>query len=432
MTTPREVDAVLLVYHHFPAENAPTIMEHVESFGRYSRFPVFAVNTDRGFPRALSGLRFRAVLLHYSLFGGDYYHLGRRYRRYLQRERDAQTVTVAFFQDEHRYCKRRFEFLNRYAIDAVYTLLEPGYHDAVYRAHTSVTDIRTSLTGYVGDELIEKAERLFVPDDRRTIDVGYRGRQLLFFQGRGAQEKHQIGERFAQRAAGLGFRLDIDTREASRVYGDDWYRFVAQCRGMLGVEAGTSVFDLDDTARERTDALLAAQPDLDFDELERRVLHEYEDRIFYRTISPRHFEAAAFRVTQILYRGRYSGVMEPDVHYLALEKDFSNFDDVMARFADPAERRRITDRAYDDLIASGRWSYASFVTGVDEHLATAAAAGGTLSGVDRRSIDRRLRRWAAVGRIVTHPRWFLRNVPFPGRAAVGHVYRWVRRYQDAR
>ena len=67
---------------------------------------------------------------------------------------------------------------------------------------------------------------------------------------------------------------------------------------MLGVEAGTSVFDLDDTARERTEALLANEPDLSFDEVERRVLHEYEDKIYYRTVSPRHFEAAAFRVVQ--------------------------------------------------------------------------------------------------------------------------------------
>ncbi len=158
---------------------------------------------------------------------------------------------------------------------------------------------------------------------------------------------------------------------------------------MLGVEAGTSIFDLDDTARERTEALLAAEPDLDFEEVSRRVLHEYEGKIHYRTISPRHFEAAALRVAPILYRGGYQGVLEPDVHYFALEKDFSNFDDVMARFMDPDERRRITDRAYDDLIASGRYSYASFVAGLDDHLAEVGVTGAVLVG-ERRQMDRAL------------------------------------------
>ena len=201
---------------------------------------------------------------------------------------------------------------------------------------------------------------------------------------------------------------------------------------MLGVEAGTSVFDLDDTARTRTAALLTAEPGLNFDDVERRVLKEYEDRIFYRVISPRHFEAAAFRVTQILYRGHYSGVMEPDVHYLALEKDFSNFDEVMARFSDPAERKRITDRAYDDLIASGRWSYESFIASVDRHLADATGLDRTLPISEQQLIADRLRRGATLGRWIAHPRWFLRNVPFPGRAIVAAVYRQVRSALDAR
>jgi hypothetical protein len=433
MTTTRPLDGALLLYHHYPVDNAPTIMEHVDAFTRHSRLPVFAVNTDRGFPRALSKLHFKVIVLHYSLFGGDYYLLPRRYLSYLDRERNA--TTIAFFQDEHRFCTRRFEFLDRYDVDAVYTLLDPDQHEAVYGAHTAVRDIRTTLTGYVGDDLVDLAKRRFVPDDDRTVDVGYRARQLAFFQGRGAQEKHEIGERFLEhaRASALGstLRLDIDASETSRIYGDAWYDFVASCRGMLGVEAGTSVFDLDDMARVRVDALLAAEPDLSFDEVERRLLHEYEGRVPYRTVSPRHFEAAAFRVAQILYRGRYSDVLEPDVHYLALEKDFSNFDDVLRRFCDPAARKRMTDRAYDDLIASGRWSYASFVHGLDEHLAE-VGIGDSLTPGERETIERSLGRGAALGRAIAHPRLFARKLPFPGKQRARGAYRRMRQAREVR
>lgn len=426
----RVVDGVLLLHHHFPAANAPTIAEHVDAFVRHSRVPVFAVNTELGFPKALAQWRFKAVVLHYSLFGGDYYHLSARYRRFLAAQRAAGAYLVAFFQDEYRYCQMRFSFLRQSGVQAIYSLLQPEYHDLVYGQHCGITDVRTTLPGYVGHQLLDAAKRLTVPDADRRIDVGYRARRLPFFQGRGAQEKHAIAERFLAHAGGLGLRLDIDTRESSRLYGDAWYGFVAQCRAVLGVEAGTSVFDLDDSARVRTEALLAREPGLTFEQVAQRALHDYEDRIFYRTISPRHFEAAAFRVTQILYRGHYSGVMQPDVHYLALEKDFSNIASVMERFANPAVRAAITTLAYDDLIASERWSYRSFVAGVDEHLSQVAGVGTTLPAETRERIARALRQDAPVDLALARARVWLRSTPFPGREAAASLYRRLRRGAD--
>lgn len=424
------VDGVLLLHHHFPVASAPTIAEHVDAFARHSRAPVFTVNTELGFPRALDRWRFKAIVLHYSLFGGEYYHLSGRYRRYLGRQRAAGAYLVAFMQDEYRHCRMRCSFLRDAGVQAVYSLLQPEYHDLVYGQPCGVTDVRTTLPGYVGEHVLDAAARLAIPDADRTIDIGYRARRLPFFMGRGAQEKHEIAERFLERAGGLGLHLDLDTRESSRLYGDAWYGFVAQCRGMLGVEAGTSVFDLDDSARTRTEALLAREPNLTFDEVAQRGLADYEDRIFYRTISPRHFEAAAFRVTQILFRGHYSGVMEPDIHYLALEKDFSNLQSVMERFADPSVRARITGRAYDDLIASGRWSYRSFVAGVDEHLSLAAGVGQTLPAAVREAIAGSVRQDAPVDRALAQARWRLRTARFPGREAAASLYRRFRRRPD--
>ena len=62
-------------------------------------------------------------------------------------------------------------------------------------------------------------------------------------------------------------------------------------------------------------------------------LPRWEDNVYYRTISPRHFEAAAFRICQVLFEGRYSGVLEPMVHYIPLKKDFSNIDEVIRRIS---------------------------------------------------------------------------------------------------
>jgi hypothetical protein len=206
--------------------------------------------------------------------------------------------------------------------------------------------------------------------------------------GSGAQEKHEIGELARVKLADSGLVLDIATDEESRLYGEDWHRFLGRCRAVLGVEAGVSVFDIEDVVRNSCQGLLAAEPDLTFEEVHDRVLRPWEGNIPYRTISPRHFEAAAFRCLQVLYEGSYSGILEPYRHYVPLRKDWSNVDEVLGILREPGERERITEAAHADLIASGRHSYSQFVVEFDRVLQetglTAPARGSWERHVQRR------------------------------------------------
>jgi hypothetical protein len=210
--------------------------------------------------------------------------------------------------------------------------------------------------------MVETARKFFVPDERRTIDVGYRGRNLEYYMGKGAQEKYEIGVKFKEKAAGLGLKLDIEGEESKRVYGDKWFQFTANCRAVLGVEAGVSLFDVEDVIYDGYQRVIAENPNISFEEMSKKLdFKDWEDRIYYRTISPRHFEAAAFRVCQILFEGKYSGILEPMVHYIPLKKDFSNFDEVIRIYRDSHWRRKLTDNAYNDLIASRRYTYEGFI-----------------------------------------------------------------------
>ena len=69
------VNGLLLVYHHFLCDNAPTIMEHVHALRDHSSFRVFTWNTELGFPSGLENLEFDAVALHYSMFGSTPFDL---------------------------------------------------------------------------------------------------------------------------------------------------------------------------------------------------------------------------------------------------------------------------------------------------------------------------------------------------------------------
>jgi hypothetical protein len=363
---PSSVPGVLLIYHHPVGANAPTIHEHVRSFGKYSRFPVWTVNTELGFPQALAHLRFDAIVLHYSLFGSAPFALDGGFWQYLRDARDS--IRVAFFQDEHQNCQARFRLIDDLSLDCIFSLFEPSEYAKVYLAHTGCRRIRHTLTGYVDDSLPEMARRIERPYDGRTVDIGYRARDLAFHAGRGGQEKSAIGNEVLKRLAGRGLALDIATDARSRIYGEHWYHFVANCRAVLGVEAGVSIVDLDGEVQRRCHELELAEPGLTFEEVSRRLLAPYEDNVYYRTISPRIFEAAALRTCMILFEGRYNDLLQPMVHYIPLRKDFSNLDWAIDVLRDPAQRERITTRAFDDLIASGRYDYRHFIAGVDAEL----------------------------------------------------------------
>jgi hypothetical protein len=377
------VPGVLVIYHHPVGANAPTIREHAGAFAKYSQFPVWTVNTELGFPEVLTKLRFECIVLHYSLFGSSPFALDEGYWSYLRAADDS--VLVAFFQDEHQNCQERFRLIDELGVDCIYSLLEPSEYSKVYLARTRCTRIRHTLTGYVDDGLIDLAGRLTVPFEQRTVDIGYRARDLAFYCGRGGQEKSAIGNEVLSRLAGSGLALDIATNAQSRIYGDDWYRFVANCRAVLGVEAGVSIVDIDGEVARRCEALLRQEPHLDFEEVSRRVLAPFEDNVYYRTISPRIFEAAALRTCMILFEGRYNDLLQPMVHYIPLHKDFSNLDWAIGVLRDREQRERITANAYDDLIASGKISYRRFVAEVDEELAALGVSVDRARAFDERS-----------------------------------------------
>ena len=360
----KSVPGILLLYHYPLVPGANTIMEHVSSFRRHSKFNVWELNTELGFPRGLKNLNFDIIILHYSIFGIYPYQINGDFLTYLEGSRSS--YKIAFFQDEHRFCKPRFSFINRYGIDCIYTLVEPDYFKDTYYKYTKTQKVIYTIPGYVSNELIDMAKMKMLPDSKRIIDIGYRARPLEFYMGKGAQEKHGIGLRFKELSRKSDLILDIEVDENKRIYGDNWNNFLAGCRGFLGVEAGVSIFDIEDIVYENYIKIIKDNPGISFKEMSDKHLSKWEDNIYYRTISPRHFEAAAFRVCQILFEGRYSGILEPMKHYIPLKKDFSNFSEVLQMFRDADIRQKITDNAYQDIIASGRFSYNNFIESFDK------------------------------------------------------------------
>ncbi|HAP39070.1 MAG TPA: hypothetical protein DCQ94_04840 [Nitrospira sp.] len=365
----KDIGGLLLIYHCPIAKTPAFIEDHIDSFREFSRHDVRTINTELGFPDGLEEFEFQVLVLSFTLFAWKPFFISQEFREYIQKSR---AYKVAFFQDEYRFWPERSEFINGCNIDCVYTNIEPPYFDETYRRFTSAKKVVHYIPGYVSTRQIENGLRSSRPDSEREIDIGYRGRPTYHYMGKGAREKNVIATKFAEFAAGSGLVLDIEAAEERRIYGGDWLRFLGNCRGVLGVEAGVSIFDLNDEMRPRYEKIMAERPDISFDEISRLLLDEYEDKgVYNRMISPRVFEAASVRACQILFEGRYTGILVPDVHYIPLKKDFSNIDDVIRKFRDPGIRKTLSDNAFRDLIESGKYSYKAFVEEFDRKLSDA-------------------------------------------------------------
>ena len=355
----------ILLLYHYDVQNAGTITEHIASFHQHSSFSVEAVNVAQlESPNVLRRMDYQVAVLHYTLFGMQYYLIPEDISYIIA---NSSALKVAFFQDEYYNVPKRFRYIDEYDIDIVYTLVEPSCFRPTFYKYTKAPVVLCTLPGYVSADLLANSERFARSNGTRPVDVGYRGRKLDPTLGSEGLEKHRIATEFMSRTQGMGLVRDVETEDRCRIYGEAWPAFIASCKAVLGVEAGIAIFDFEDKARLAVKKLRRERPDLSAEQVYEAVVRPVEEAraVGYRQLSPRHFEAAALGTCQILFRGRYSGIMEPDVHYIPLEKDFSNFDEAMEKFRDEGFRGQVTENAYRDLIASGRYSYEQFIKDFD-------------------------------------------------------------------
>lgn len=367
--------------------HAANVLQHIEALATLSRHDVYRFNPlDRPDACRLLDLgEFDVVAIHYTIS-----LLSSRYLPEPLPERLArfEGLKVQFIQDEYRAVDAVTAAMRELGIDVLFTSVpEPAAGQMYDSRLPGVTRVFT-LPGYVPDELVGRA----VPRSaERQIDVGYRGRDVPIWLGRLGREKTEIARAFVEHVGGKGLRCDVSSREKDRIYGEDWNRFLASCRTTLGTESGASIVDFDGSLEARAKDYLARRPDATPEEIEGDLTGPYEGRVVINTASPRLFEAAAHRTAMILFPGTYGGVVEPDRHYIPLEKDFSNIEEVVECVRDTTYLDELAGRAYDELVASGRYSLRAMVAEFDALVGERARSLGHQAKDGYRRAARRLR-----------------------------------------
>jgi hypothetical protein len=411
--TPR---AWLILYLHAEAEPMrPTTVQHLH-FLEHSLTPhdVLFWNALHGVPRWVRDYPFDVVLLHYSVLCMRWHTPFERWRSSLDWIRESDAVRLAMPQDEYVCAHTLDEWLESLELDCVFSVLDERHWHTLYPRTSGRTRMERSYTGFVDDRAAGVGETLPLPHAQRALDVVYRARNLPFYVGHHGQLKHRIAEVVDPAARAHGLRTDISTRIADTKYGDAWFEFLASGRCVIGTESGSSALDPYGEIRSFEAAWRAERPDATFGEFSALQPAGWDDYGF-TAISPRLFEAAQTKTAQLLVDGEYDGILTADRHYVPLREDFSNLDEALERISDPAETEAVAERAWEDLILSGDYSYGAFAAHVETVVEEVAGDR------PRRGSRSKLAWRAAQARADAHNNVVIRAPRFPYRFVSRHA-----------
>lgn len=347
----------VLVAYSLAATHVSATLDYLLSISNFTSFEVRYVHVTHG-ARIDFDLNEFDVLFHSYCarlcFEG---YVSESYEAAVMSFRGLKLLAV---QDEYDNTATLHAAIRRLGFHVLLSCIQPEFLPLVHpRSELPGVAIFQVLTGYVPERLLQRSINAKPLSERSTL-VAYRGRNIGAKYGRLGFEKYEVGRRMIEECERAGIKHDIAMDEASRIYGDMWFEFVGSCRTMLGSESGSNAFDFDGKLSaliERFAADNGRTPD--YLEL-KDVIEPIESRFDVGQISPRVFECALMRTPMILFRGSYSNAIEPDVHYIALERDFSNAQDILSRLDDIVYLQGFADRAYDKLVRSGDYGYSKF------------------------------------------------------------------------
>jgi hypothetical protein len=383
--------SLLVVYAQMQSPLRSTVEDHLYSFRRHSRARVYYANAMlRPVPRWIASAGHGGVIYHTSLLSMMRWGPLEMAETLLMRARavrDAAPRRAMLPQDEFLKSDLLRRFADECQVNLICSVSPESEWERIYAGiDRDRVRIEKVLTGYLDGRTLRRIERIVRHEDR-PFDVGYRAGAPRPYLGRHGMLKTDIADAAQAAAVALGLSMDISVQRKDALLGDDWFRAMAGWRWTLGVEGGASILDHDGALRERTDRYMAEHPDAPYEEVEAACFPGRDGELDLLALSPRHLEACATRTGQLLVEGDYDGILKPERHYLPVGRDLSDLPDALARTRDEELRRAMTERAYQDVVGSGRYTYVRFVEQVETALRPGSSNTSLASHLAARAYD---------------------------------------------
>ncbi|KQZ18351.1 hypothetical protein [Caulobacter sp. Root1472] len=330
--------------------------EHQRIFAWKSCFPGSVAFLNIGFPfnpTWITRLDPDLVMIDATALAARYTRIGLGGLRRAMDATPGRARRVAAPLDEFLGLQALRDLLVEARIDLLLTALEPALWDEVYPVDQRPYALRRFLTAYIDDRLMRRTSSDLA---ERPISVSYRAWETPAWLGEMGRLKREVGLRAQAWAQAGGHRADVAVDGQRRLVGEAWIRLLGASRAVVGVEGGSSLVDpkgdlpTSDPTSGRSAGWMPPSSAI--------VLAPGAE---IRAMSPRHLEAVATRTFQVLVEGDYSGVLEAGVHYQPVRRDLSDIDAALDRSQDPQRAQAMVDRAYEEIVASGRYSWRAVV-----------------------------------------------------------------------
>ena len=359
---------ILHLYYHYSRHNwLQSAIDNFECFEKYSHHRIHYCNIAYGIPRYIAKRDYDLIFIHTSipsiLRWTDFSFeklVGK-----MQSVIHHPAPKVLFCQDEFFKMGLVVKLIERMNVSHVFSVANQDQWDTIYGGidKQNVT-IHSVLTGYLDSQIVSKVQSIAPPP--RNIDLGYRATNVPAWLGRHGKLKVDIAKIVDTHAKKMGLVTDIKlaSQQSDYIHGFDWYRFLLQCKGVIGVEGGSSLLDVDGSLVKTVESYSQKHPSASYEEIESKCFRGMDGNLKLFALSPRHLEACLTKTCQILVEGDYNDILKPNVHYIPLKKDFSNLDEALEIFSHEEKRQEIVQNAYRDIVESGAYTYEAFVNHV--------------------------------------------------------------------
>jgi hypothetical protein len=345
------------------------VLDSVNAFVSSSEFDITVYSDLYGFSPTYPFHLFDVIVLHYSVIPTLHGFIEDAVVSALKR---TQAIKIVMAQDEYRSTEHLVRFANDLRASAFFTVVPEESAQSLYANLRKECRLVTYLTGYIPQDLCS------VPVPRledRKHDIVYRGRKYPRWFGSIMLRKVDMAIELTRHRSFRRLRLDLSVSEEKRVYGRDWVALLTNSRATFATESDVEIVDPEglmlhwDLATKQ----LLYKEDSDsasFQMVQSERVSQYT-RPFpgsLAVIAPRIFEAIALRTALVMPPGSYSGVLTPWRHYIPLETDFSNADEVVAFLKDNSRLASLIATAYSEIAMSGKYTYGAFAARFDQVL----------------------------------------------------------------
>jgi hypothetical protein len=360
------VNILYLYYEHSNYSWPQNYTDSLKCIELYTNKKVHYCNIAYSVPRYIAKKPYDFILMHFMVPSllrcfGEYEKCINKFRFLLNHK----ATKVLFCQDEFFKMDLIEKFVGDIGVQYIFSVAPPDQWDIIYSGiDTDKVKIHRVLTGYLDPVMMDKVKN--IPPLNRNIDIGYRASDAPAWLGSHGRLKAEIANVMEQSARKRGLATDIKLSkgQCDFIHGFAWYMFLLRCKGVIGVEGGSSLYDRDGSLIESIKNYVKDHPNASYNEVEMNCFKGLDGNLKLFALSPRHLEACLTKTCQILVEGEYNGILKPWIHYIPLKKDFSNSEEALDAFSDEGMRQQIVNNAYCDIVESGLYTYHGFLNHV--------------------------------------------------------------------